>query len=105
MNLYVIFALAAIGAAFVGGIYLKGEKSCVNSYEVKILKAKIKNQEIALAYYKSAKAKGDELLAEANKKEVTDKADGEKIDEVISKPTDLTSCVDDGFMRNLERNR
>lgn len=100
-----LVVVAAIGAAFVGGIYLKGEKACVNSYEVKILKAKIKNQEIALAYYKSAKAKGDELLAEANKKTADNKIEGEKVDAVIAKPECPDCCIDDGFMRSLERIR
>ena len=42
----------------------KGEKSCSNSYQVKILKAQLKNAEIALAYYKSGKIAAEEIAKE-----------------------------------------
>lgn len=103
--LYIIIAAVSIALGMIGMVYYKGEKACVSAYEVKILQAKIKNQEIALAYYKSAKSKGDELAAEALNKEIKDAIESGKVDEIIAKPGCVDCCIDDGFVRSLERGR
>lgn len=105
MNLYFIIAIAAGIAGILGTTYYKGQQACASAYEVRILKAKIKNQEIALGYYKSAKANADKLSKDAANQEMNNLKELPNVDKAISKPECADCCIDDGFMRSLERIR
>jgi cell division protein FtsL len=103
--LYVIIAaVALVVGAFAVNTY-KVEKACHDSYKVKLLQAKIKNQEISLGYYKSAFENAKKIAEEAKKAEDKDKTESVKIDANINQPKCVNCCIDDGFMRTLQSGR
>lgn len=108
MSLNLGIALALFIAIFgaISGAYIKGERNCASSYEVKILKAKLKNQEIALSYYKSGEANAKKLAEEAlaaNAK--LDKTGSEQLREIDVKPIASAQCIDNEFLQSVERIR
>ena len=106
MNIYIIVAVIALTVGGITAVYLKGEKSCSNSYEVKILKAKLKNQEIALAYYKRSKAAAEEIAKEAEIKSIETGKLVEDLQYEVGKLSNTTIvCIPDNFLSKLRRIR
>lgn len=99
--------LISIGTAagvigMLGYAYYKGEATCAAVYEVKILKAKLANQEIALAYYKSAKKVAEDLAGEAADAAMKE---SKKYADLRDKIGSDSLCVDLEWLSELARTR